>query len=353
VRRQNEAIKIGNETQEKQSVSTSVKRVTKVVSQSAQKVVLQDDVIFVNNGAATTNGIQAGSTTGNGTAEQPVDTIQAGANLAQSNSNSSARVWNVYTQGTAAGYTEDVSTTTGSVHFMGSGKGIAGVGGANFGTGPAPAVSGGFFAEAIPYFGLTAYTVTDGLVALGRNGVLATDVGTVNIKSNLFNNTVNDSIQLELTGATAMKATIDGNRSIGGNSGLFAPISGNGAVLNITVTNYNISATDFSGLHLEAANSASINAVVRNNQVNLAGNVGIRNNNFGTGAVNVRLDGNKVTAPTIDGYKAERTGAGALILNGTNNTVSGEGALKFSSGGAPTGKIMLNGVPVVLPSNVP
>jgi hypothetical protein len=166
VRRQNEAIKIGNSKEEQTTAKTSVKRVTRVVSQTNERLVLTDDVIFVNNDAPTGNGILAGNdATGTGAAEQPMASIQAGADIAQANSNTSGRVWNVYTQGTAAGYAEDVIASLGSVNFIGSGRRIAGFGGKRFGIGSMPFLTGGFEATDIPFFGATSYRISAGLTA--------------------------------------------------------------------------------------------------------------------------------------------------------------------------------------------
>src|SRR3569623_1707446 len=54
VHRQNDAIKVGNREDDQTTVSssTSVKHVTRVVSQSSTKLVLKDDIIFFNNGGA-------------------------------------------------------------------------------------------------------------------------------------------------------------------------------------------------------------------------------------------------------------------------------------------------------------
>ncbi|HSI63514.1 MAG TPA: inverse autotransporter beta domain-containing protein [Candidatus Saccharimonadia bacterium] len=166
VHRQNAAIKLSHSAETKTESKTSVKRVTKVVAQSSQRIVLEDDIIFVNNGAPVGNGIQAGNdAAGNGTAEAPKASMQIGADVAQANSIATGRVWNVYTQGTAAGYTEDVQAHTGSVNFIGSGRRIQGLGGKSFGKGPAPLLTGGIHAQSIPFFGVTGYRILNGLSA--------------------------------------------------------------------------------------------------------------------------------------------------------------------------------------------
>jgi hypothetical protein len=166
VHRQNEAIKLSHSAETKIESKTSVKRITKVVAQSAQRIVLEDDIVFVNNGAPVGNGIQAGNdAAGNGTAEAPKASMQVGTDVAMANGNATARVWNVYTQGTVAGYTEDVQAHTGSVNFIGSGRRIQGLGGKSFGTGPAPVLTGGIHAQSIPFFGVTSYRILNGLSA--------------------------------------------------------------------------------------------------------------------------------------------------------------------------------------------
>ena len=50
---------------------------------TSKRKVVETDVIFVNNGGAVGNGIQAGSAGGDGTAENPIDSINGGANLVQ------------------------------------------------------------------------------------------------------------------------------------------------------------------------------------------------------------------------------------------------------------------------------
>ncbi len=353
VHRQNDAVKIGNEEKSHSTSTTSVKRGTKVVSQKKGQIVLKDDVVFVNHGADVDNGIKAGTLGGTGTAESPVTKVEAGGDIAQANSNTTSRVWNVYTQGNGTPYVQSVLVNTGSVKFISNGSPIAGQGGKNFGTGSGPVINGGFYADSVGSFGVTGYTINNGN-SINGNGIFASNIGSATITHNTINNASNDSIQLELPSSGVFTALIDSNTTTGGHSGLFVPLSGSGATLNITVTNNNVNSTTFSGLHIEASGSASITSVISNNQVSSAGNVGIRNNNFGSGSVNVTLNENVVVNPGIDGYKAQRTSSGALILNGSvNNTVSGEPGLKFDSVGGPTGTIILNGATVVLPSDVP
>lgn len=215
VHRQNAAVKIANRVKTKAKASTDVERKTRVVSSAPGQLVLADDVVFVNNGEAI-NSIQAGSAEGTGSAEQPLDTIQAGSTLAQTNSNSTGRVWSVYTQGTVPGYSGDVIAQTGSVKFIGSGSPIAGLGGTSFGSGPAPVINGGFFASGIETFGVSGYTIVGGLSGPINPGILILGTNPV------------------------LNATLDNNTITGGIAGI-AAISLPGSTINLNVSNNNIS----------------------------------------------------------------------------------------------------------------
>ena len=76
VHRQNAAVKVANSISEPE-----VKQYAKVVSEEEKRVVVRDDVIFVNNGGAQGNGIAAHGAVEDGTAERPFDLIQEGVDL--------------------------------------------------------------------------------------------------------------------------------------------------------------------------------------------------------------------------------------------------------------------------------
>lgn len=210
VRRQNAAVKLARSTEEDEGgQQTSVQKVTKVVSQSQGQIVLADDIVFVNNGPATGNGIQAGSATGTGTAEKPVLTIQEGANLAGPRSTASGRLWSVYTQGVTTAYTGDV-TLTGSTNFISSGKALVGMSGRTFGAGAAPTLNGGFIATNVGTLGVTGYIITNGSTATG-DGVTATNVRTILLDSNVFVSISDDAVQVDTTGTTQTSLFVTDN----------------------------------------------------------------------------------------------------------------------------------------------
>jgi hypothetical protein len=291
VHRQNAAIRLSHSAETKTESKTSVKRVTKVVAQSSQRLVLEDDIIFVNNGAPVGNGIQAGNdATGDGTAEAPMATIQAGADIAQGNSNGTGRVWNVYSQGTAAGYAEDVQATTGSVNFIGSGRRIPGVGGKSFGTGPAPLLAGGFNADTIPFFGVTAYRVVDGLSAapagvgininnvsrylVDGNGLAGMDVGvnvfangTVHSAGTITGNTITTgSMGISVRGAAdAVQDVLIHHNALVNNVGNDINVTLSSSMLNLTMQYNRFQGSGSSAFELLASDDAEVTFASTNN----------------------------------------------------------------------------------------
>lgn len=203
VHRQNAAIKVASVVEEAAAkASTQVKTVTRVVAQSACRLVLKDDIVFANNGPATGNGIQEGDKYGDGTAEHPVNTIQAAANIAQDNSNNTLRTWNVYTQASPSGYHEDVKAKTGNVLFISSAELIDGVGGTTFGTGQKPDLFGGFNASNIEIFGVFGYSIHGGLAYCGdADGIRMRNVVASLIGGNDFYSVGGDAINVRMDNA--------------------------------------------------------------------------------------------------------------------------------------------------------
>ncbi|WP_038163639.1 inverse autotransporter beta-barrel domain-containing protein [Verrucomicrobium sp. BvORR106] len=208
VHRQNAAIKVASVVEEAAAkASTQVKTVTKVVAQSARRLVLKEDIVFANNGPATGNGIQEGDKYGDGTAERPLNTIQAAANIAQDNSNTTLRTWNVYTQASPYGYHEDVKSKTGNVLFISSSELIDGVGGTTFGTGQKPDLYGGFNASNIEVFGVIGYSIHGGLAYCGDpDGIRMRNVMASIIGGNDFYSVNGDAINVRMD---------DGNTGVG------------------------------------------------------------------------------------------------------------------------------------------
>ena len=161
-------------------ILTDTTQVAPATTELIQDKLIMDDVIFVNNGGAAGNGIQRGRQGGAGTAENPTNSINEGANLVQSQLGGEGTVYvqagNTYNEdvvvdasGTNAG--DGVTPVARAAHgagtritFTSSFKPIAACGGLNFGgdTGRAR-VNGGFYARDIAFAQIEGFHVTGGL----------------------------------------------------------------------------------------------------------------------------------------------------------------------------------------------
>lgn len=297
VHRQNAAVKVANSVKSEAKSSTKVQRKTRVVSSSTQQLVLADDVVFVNNGDPV-NGIQAGSVAGTGSAEQPVDTIQAGSTLAQTNSNTTGRVWNVYTQGTVAGYNGDVIAEDGNVNFIGSGSAISGTNGVTFGSGPAPSLVGGVVARGIGTFGITAYTILGGINSGTGDGIRAVNVDNVTILSNTVIGAGNESIVVRNENSHISNAVIANNSTLGGTT---------------------------NGIRLRTESTSTLTATLTNNTVEFTGTSGIRAHSLGTSTLNLTASNNTITSPWEEGVSLLTDDGSTLNATLTDNTIDDVG----------------------------
>jgi hypothetical protein len=331
VRRQNSAIKVGNDSEEKTEVNTSVKRVTKVVSQSPQQLVLADDVIFVNNGPATPTGIEAGTPTGTGTADQPVDTLQTGANLAVANSVATSRIWNVYTQG-GIDYSGVTVPGGGGVRFIGSHMAIPG-GSSSYISGHIPTVQGPLGIQAPnggTYFGVFGYIFNGGNILADNydqveivGNTLNTPIGTgitvsgstvisqVLVQDNVVNNAGLDGIRLEVVQSAAMQALVDSNVIVNAGS---------------------------NGIGLHSNWDSELAAVVNANYISGASNMGLvansQNYSPGTG-ITLEMTGNAILDSGYHGVDLS-TSSVELTATLTGNLIQGSyyyGAYLHGNGG--------------------
>ena len=319
VRRQNEAVKVGNRVAEKST--SSVRRTTRVVSQSAQRIVLADDIVFVNNGPAVGNGIQAGNdATGDGTAEKPKATVQQGATLAGTNSNTSGRTWNVYSQGGTgtfgeADYFENV-TTTGSTNFIGSGSVIQAMGGKTFGSGAVPSLAGTISSTGFGFLGVTRYVLS---------GVAATNVGRTVVQSNTFIPAVkftDDAIKLTTTGANSMVADITGNTFHNTQSDALQAESYGTSVMSVAATNNFVDTAGDDGLYFGAFGGSTLNAIARGNQIFETTGDGIGLYAADSGTLNAEASGNLIAMPEFDGIYLDREDSATLRASLISNTIT-------------------------------
>jgi hypothetical protein len=329
VRRQNEAIKIGNSKEEETTSHTSVKRVTRVVSQTNQRLVLADDVVFVNNATPTGNGIQAGNDgTGTGTAEQPMATIQAGADIAQTNSNTSGRVWKVYTQGTAAGYAEDVISSVGSVNFIGSGRRIAGFGGKSFGVGPMPFLTGGFEATDIGFFGATAYRISVGLTAGASDAFRLRNVNQFVIDGNSMG-VGNDGINLRVNGNNTMSGVVRNNTGAAGRFGTVI-FTQDSSIAGVLVQGNRFTNSGLTDIHAESFDSSRLQFTATGNRLTDGNTTGVFISSHDTSQMQFAGIGNQVHGNNNDGFQlrvGDDSNLTAVVSGNTISTLGGSGVV--------------------------
>lgn len=180
VHRQNAAVKLGGVTEEKKNAAattSSLHRVTRVISQTSTRIVLADDVVFVDN--------SIGSPTNPGTYEAPLDTIQGGENTANGLFGDNGKV---FVQGGGPNYVENVVVDR-STAFYGSGKGVAGSNGQVFQgrNSISPVLVGSFAATGIGELLISGFDLrakADWISDPFWTGIRATNVGKVTIIGN-------------------------------------------------------------------------------------------------------------------------------------------------------------------------
>ncbi|MEC5125279.1 inverse autotransporter beta domain-containing protein [Verrucomicrobiales bacterium BCK34] len=231
-----------------------------VVGTESGTNVLLDNVIFVNNGGAVGNGIQAGAGGGNGTAEAPVDTIQGGTSALIANFGG---VGNVYVQGGGAAYNEVVEAGFGagagvtSVSYYSSFKPIEGGKGMNFGGDTARAqVVGGFELSNLSYGQVSGFDITGG--NSNDHGITATNNDIIDINCNIITG-VTDSGILVFNDSGVRSASVTENTvNNAGNIGI-AFATENDAQLTITNLDDNtVVAPQTAGIVMEAYDTSNI-----------------------------------------------------------------------------------------------
>ncbi|RBP46492.1 inverse autotransporter-like protein with beta domain [Roseimicrobium gellanilyticum] len=391
VRRQNAAIKVANTVDTETNTETKVKRVTKVVSQRPGQVVLEDDIIFVNNGGAVGNGIQAGTAQvdgATGTAERPFDTIVEGANLAGANSNATGKLWTVYTQGGTGIDYEDSVMVSGSTRFTSSYVPIVGLGGRNFGGDTdRPVLYGGFGAFEINTLIVQGYDFRGGIMGGFGPSVIALNPGTLIVQDNLFTMgelppfgefpefpEIEELLPLFLSSVSVLADSDGGTHNIivqnnefnevfgalfvgaGLDLGIFGPPAlsaldcgcggGSSPIVNILATNNIINNAYMAGMYITAGGGSTVNANLSNNF--FLGEFGFDGPEFGMatlvetydGAIaNVQLTGNIYEGyfnQVVSGFYSEYES----ILNAT---VTGNTILADSEYGVGFGFVAFEG----------
>jgi len=314
VARQNAAIKtarsyeVDQEFSQTSSTRTAVRR--QVVSQVPGRITIMDDIVFVNGGSAVGNGIQAGSAGGNGTAEQPLDTIQAGADLAGNNHVATQRVWNVYTQRTPTPYQESV-TISASTHFISSRTPILSpLNGAVFGGDPfGPVVQGGFAGDAAQFISGSS---TPSFVAI--NGY---------------------HINEGYDSAASLSANIPGGIVLGDGEGIYL-----NNVDHVLIQNNSSTSATYSGIAIWHNNNLA--ATITDNTTNGNGGFGIRV--LAQGNFDGQIFDNVANDNLDNGIDATITGDFSGNITGNKTTDNGRNGISAYAGGDFTGNISNNNV---------
>lgn len=378
VARQNAAIKTSRSYDVDHEVSQTSKTTAKTSSNSQTAIVqvnvtntpgritIAEDVIFVNNGGAVGNGIAQAGATQTGTAEQPFDTVQKGADLAGTRNANTKRVWNVYTQGAGAHggttYAESV-LITGSTNFISSRTGILSplAGGGAFGTGDTPEVVGGFAGQNafLPgytepsFVGIRGYEISGGynaalntsanipgpgLITANGMGIGLFDVDNVVITGNIIHDLSVAAISAQHT-TGPMNASITGNdiRQITG-QGIY--VFSNGSITG-EVSENTLNNLTSNGIVVVGGNNtgSSFTGNVLRNSVNTVSGFGIF---LATDTFTGDVTGNRTENTTVAGL-----GIGGIdfIGNVTKNTTlssSGTAGLAVTTANSFTGNISEN-----------
>ncbi|MEZ0274800.1 MAG: right-handed parallel beta-helix repeat-containing protein, partial [Roseimicrobium sp.] len=328
VSRQNTAVKIANSVKESEKVvaqktSTSVKRVTKVVSQSQQHLVLADDIIFVNNGDAVGNGIQTGNAGGDGTAESPVDTIQAGALWAGVQSTATGRTWNVYTQGGAANYAQNVFTTA-DTRFISSAELIPGINGTSFGTGDRPVLLGGFTASNKEYLGVRGYNILNGYQ--GDDGIFTQNVRRLEVVNNIIQAAGGNGVEAYTFNDVQSNVLVADNHIIDATlDGAYLRAEGNSS-MTAEVHDNEISNADGNGIHVLTGSNGAMTLIANGNVITDSGGHGISGVSDDASDLELALTGNTVRNATSSGVFLNSNITSRLIATLDGNVIESAGA---------------------------
>ena len=146
VKRQNTAVRTDTQVVEDVAARKVTQEIVTRREDRRETNVLLKDVIFLNGGGATENGIGAGRSNGDGTAQRPFQYGSDAAAAAIQRGGRTGRIWTVYAEGSAKGIDEDYDrqgywlAAEGGRGFrlVGSGELLKGAGGVTFGSGVAP-----------------------------------------------------------------------------------------------------------------------------------------------------------------------------------------------------------------------
>lgn len=362
VRRQNAAVKVANTIGEPE-----ITQYSKVVAKEERRVVVRDDVIFVNNGGPQGNGIAASGTIQNGTAEQPYDTVREGVILAATPGFQSRRVPTVFVAGGGSDYDGDNWFSNGDsdlpfrlgVQLASGGYGVPAFAGHTFGLGTAARIQaeGGHTSIGGPGGNVSQYISVDGFHFLGRVFVTAETVA-------VRNNIVQNGLIIEGFDVEVLSNTVFGDFQV--RDSLFTAVERlDGPTSAVVSGNRIVGSSGFASSLI-----GYDNAIFTNNDVvwSIPGIGGgapgepLAAANF-WGCSNVTLGSNRIT---IDGFRRDISGVAVFEFSGLtriqdlggNMAIRGNitsqkvfGVKREFSFSGPTilsGSLSINGVPIPL-----
>ena len=297
-----------------------------VVNTTSGTKVLLDNVIFVNNGAAVGNGIQAGAAGGNGTAEAPVDTIQGGTAALAANLGG---VGNVYVQGGGAAYNEVVEAGFGagagvtSVAYHSSFKGIEGCEAKFFGGNtPRAQVVGGFELTNLSYGQVSGFDISGGNSV--DQGITSTNNETIDINCNIISGVVDAGIVVINDSVANGSVTINENIVTNtGTDGINVALIGAGNALDLDIADNTVTDAQGIGIYVESGDDSQINVSrIDNNIVERSGVAGIVAEAEDDSTIRVdSMRGNEINGITrmIDPDDAASEGGAAIGFYAGNN----------------------------------
>ncbi len=298
-----------------------------------EKVEIADDLVFVNEGKALSNGIESGSSDGDGTAEHPYATVQGGASQAARKNRDTGRIWNVYTQGGDFDYREDVLVTD-SVRFTSSAVPIVGMGGQTFGTGDIPLIDGGFLSRQADTVGIEGYRVINGARS-SLSGGLGNDRGRGNgiyfegvTDFTLTNTTIEETLDsgVVFVGKSGRNSTLEiEDTKVRNNGGDGIAIVGRaGWVGNGEITGNEIAGNRGDGLTVELAN-ARFGGEISDNESNRNSENGFRFAAESGGVLDLEILDNEAKNNREDGFHLEYPNAAVYATVERNTATSNLG----------------------------
>ncbi len=307
---------------------TSVSRFSQTDSSTGQ-ITLASDLLFVDPSRSALGGA--------GSWQNPLSTIQDGANLAIANLGSTGRIWTVWTQGGVGSYKENI-TVAGSVHFASSSLRIAGGGGQAFGgTGDGPIVEGGFLFRPLPSSpgspsiaegSVRGYEIRGGHSAASFAGITFVNVRSASASRNRVDTIGGTGIAVINTGGTRASGTFASNGIFNtGGDAIHFDLSGSSRS-NYTVADSGFQNPTGSGVRVDASDSAnygitvtrsgasglSNSAIFLNARDNSSGSLTVSNSSLDTRGVEVAASGNAEATLTVSGTRLENNPNSAFTL---------------------------------------